>query len=107
MLWEWHIISQDVGERSIAVLALEGCSTEQHLVDEDPESPPIHRACMSTSLDDLRCDILLGPNEGIRSEVRYTGLRVDCGERVRVRTVSTRDHRWFSTGVRLLGQIKV
>lgn len=88
MLWERHIIAKDIRKRSIAVLALEWCGAVQHLVDQDPESPPVHCTCVTAPFDDLRCDIFLRPNEGVCSKVCYTRFRVDRREGVRVRTVA-------------------
>lgn len=63
MLWERNIISQYVCKGCIAILALERSSTEQHLIDQNAEGPPIYRTGMATSFDNLWCNILLRTNE--------------------------------------------
>jgi hypothetical protein len=113
--WERHFVSQDIRECGIPVLALERCGTEQHLIDQDTQCPPVHSACVSASLDHLWRNVFFCSNKRVRSEVRNTRLRVDRRQVVivRVRSDAARrtrgcvHHCRRSTRVGLLGEIEV
>ena len=69
MVWKWYLITENIGKGCIAVLTLEWCCSKEHFVDEDTQGPPIHGTGVSVSFDDLRSNVLLGSNEGVRAEV--------------------------------------
>lgn len=77
MLWERHIIPQDIRKRSIAVLSLERRGSEEHLVNQYAQRPPIDRTGMSTAFDNLRRNVLLRTDKRVRSEIVYAGFRID------------------------------
>ena len=114
---ERYLISQDVGKSRIPILALERCGREQHLVDQDPQRPPIDGAGVSATLDDFRRNVFLRADEAVRSEIRYARLCIDRRHVVRIRVgrdAATRgrpvvgeDHGRRTTAIGLLGQIEV
>ncbi len=69
---EGYVVAQDVCESGVTVLALEGCSAEEHLVYQNAKGPPIHGAGVTTAFDHFWGDVLLGPYERVRPEVGYT-----------------------------------
>lgn len=80
MFGERNLLSKNVGEGRITILALERRCAVQHLINQDTQSPPIHRTRVSAAFDDFRCDVFFRPYEGIRSEVGYAGFRIYRGE---------------------------
>lgn len=72
MLRERHVITEDIGERLVSVLAFERCGAKEHFVDQYTERPPVHCACVTTAFDDLWCYVLFCSDKGIRPEVGYT-----------------------------------
>lgn len=74
---ERDVVAQDVCESGITVFALERCCTEEHLIDQNAEGPPIYRAGVTTAFDHLWGDIFFGSDERVGPEVGYTGFGVD------------------------------
>lgn len=70
--WEGYIVTEDVRERGVAVLALEGCGTVQHFVDQDTKGPPVYCTSVTASLDNFRRYVLFSSYERICPEVRNT-----------------------------------
>ena len=107
MFREWDFLPENVGECRIAVLALERRCAVQHLVYQDPQSPPIHSASVAAAFDNFWRNVFLRPHKRIRSEIGYTRFRIDRWQGRGTCAVLTHDHRRLSTGVGLLGQVEV
>lgn len=98
-LREAHLVPQDAGEGCVSVLALEGSGAVQHLIDKDTQSPPINCASVTAALDDLGCDILLGSNKRIRSEISNARLGINGWQGSGgVATTSARNHSRGTSG---------
>lgn len=69
MFREWHVISENIGECRIAILALERGSPEQHLVYQDAQGPPINGTGVSIAFDDFGCNVLFCTDKRVRSKV--------------------------------------
>ena len=78
MLWERHVIAENVGECLISAFALEGCGAEEHLIDQYTERPPIDCTGMTTTFNNLWCNIFFCTDERVGPKVRYAGFGVDC-----------------------------
>mmetsp|Transcript_10138 Transcript_10138/g.38468 ORF Transcript_10138/g.38468 Transcript_10138/m.38468 type:complete len:520 (-) Transcript_10138:487-2046(-) len=61
---ELQLRSPDLLEQLLSVPAVEGREPSQHLVEQRPEAPPIHRSAMSLSVQDLGREILGGSTKG-------------------------------------------
>lgn len=57
------LIPKNIRKRGIAILAFERCRSKQHFVYENPESPPIHGARVSATLNHFWRNVLFGPDE--------------------------------------------
>ncbi len=102
MLRERNIVSQDICECSIPVLALEWCCAVEHFVHQNPQGPPINGTSVSTALDDFWRDVLLGTDKRVCSKVRNASFGIDY--RVGAGgTVSAEDHGRNTTSVGLFG----
>lgn len=53
-----------------APVSLTPTHTHNHLVNQNAQSPPVHSRSVSTTLDDLWSDVLLGTDKGVGSEIR-------------------------------------
>ena len=80
---ERHLVSQDIRESGVPVLAFEWCGAEQHLVDQDTESPPVDCAGVPATLDHFWRDVFFSTDEGVCSEICDTALGIDRGHVVR------------------------
>lgn len=79
MLWEWHVIAENVSERLVPAFTLEWCGAEEHFIDQYTEGPPVHCAGMTATFDDFWCNVFFCTDERVGPEVRYAGFGVDCG----------------------------
>ena len=79
MLRERYVVAQDVRKCSISVFAFERRRTKEHLVDQYAQGPPIDGAGVAAAFDYLRGNVLFGADERVCSEIRNTGLGIDCG----------------------------
>lgn len=108
MLRERDVVSKDVGEGLIPVLAFEWRGTVEHLVYQYTERPPIHCACVSTPLDHFRSDIFFGSNEAVRPKIGNTRFSVDSGETTATDgTIPTDYHGGSAARAGLFRKVKV
>ena len=77
MLWERHVIAENVSKRLISAFALEGCSAEEHFVNQYAERPPVDCASMTAAFDDFRCNVFFCTDERVGTKVGYAGFCVD------------------------------
>ena len=96
---KWNIIPEDVSKSSITVLSLERRGAEKHLVDQNPQGPPIDCARMTTALDDFGSNVFFSANERIGAKVGDAGFGVDDWKRSRGSAVTTNDHCRYSTWI--------
>ncbi len=64
----------DCPEQLLLVLAVEGRLSDQHLVQENPVGPPVHRLVVRLIMNDLRGGMRVessGLNECARTRTRY------------------------------------
>lgn len=94
MFRERYLVPQNIGERCIPVLALEGSGAVEHLVHENAQGPPIHGAGVAAALDDFGSNVFFRSNKGVRSEIGDTGFGVNRRERGRRGAISTDYHGW-------------
>lgn len=96
---EHDVVFEDVGKCRISICALERSRrklaipsasrkergstsawvhcTHNHLVHQNAEGPPVNSGSVTTSLDDLWSDILLGPDKRVCAKVRDARSGVD------------------------------
>lgn len=79
MLWEWHVITENVSECLVPTFALEGCGAKQHFIDQYTERPPVYSTGMTATFDDFWCNVFFCTDERVGSKVRYARFGVDCG----------------------------
>lgn len=79
MFGEGYVIAEDVGECSVSILALERCGSEEHFVNKDPQSPPIHRTGVAAPFNDFWGNVLLCPNKGVCTEIGNAGFGINGG----------------------------
>lgn len=77
MLRELNLVPQDACKSCVPILPFERGRPVEHLVDEYTKGPPVNGAGMSAALDNLRRDILLGPDKGVRPEISDARLGVN------------------------------
>ena len=75
-----HLIPQNIRKRRIPILPLKRRGPKQHLINQNPQRPPIHRTRMSTTLNHLGSDILFRADERVGAEIRDARFGVDGGE---------------------------
>ena len=63
-LWVGHVVVGDGREQLLLVLAVERRLPDQHLVEQDPESPPVDRLSVRLVVDDLlgKANLIKGHN---------------------------------------------
>ena len=71
MLWERHIIAENVSKCLISTFALERCSAEEHFIDEYAERPPVDCASMTAAFDDFWCNVFFRTDERVGTKVGY------------------------------------
>ncbi len=79
MFGEGYVVAENVGERSVSVLALERCGSEEHFVNKDSQSPPVHCTGMAATFDDFWGNVLLCANEGVCTEIGNAGFGINSG----------------------------
>ena len=107
MLGKGHLVSEDIGKGGVSILPFEGRRAEKHLVHQDSQGPPVHRAGVTASFDDFWRDVLLGANKGVGAEVGDARPRVDGREGCRGGPATTHDHGRNASGIGLLGEVEV
>lgn len=81
MFWKLHLFSQNIRKRRRAVLALKRCRSVEHLINQNPQRPPIHSAGVSAALNHLWGNVLFSADERVGSKIGDARLRVDRGQR--------------------------
>ena len=80
MVRKLRIIAKNVGERCIAVLALERGGAVEHFINQYAQSPPIDCARMATALDHFWRDVLFCAHKGVCPKIRDARFRVNGGQ---------------------------
>lgn len=108
MFREGDIVSKDVGECLIPVLAFEWCGAIEHLIDQYAERPPIHSACMSASFDDFGSNVFFCSNKAVGSKVGYARFCVDGRETATTDgAIPADDHGRSAARAGLFGEIEI
>ena len=71
MLWKGNLVSQNIRKCLISAFALEGGCTEEHLIDQYAQRPPVHCACMATTFDYFWRNVLFRTHKGVCTKVGY------------------------------------
>lgn len=61
IVWRVH---PDGLKEFILIITMEGRLTNEHLIEEDPKGPPVHRECVLQALQDFGGDVVRGATEG-------------------------------------------
>lgn len=107
MFRERNVITEDICESGVTVLALERGGTVQHFVNQNTQRPPIYCTSVTATFNDFWCNVFLCADKGIGAEVVDTGFCIDRWERISIRSIAAQNHCWLSAWVGLLGQVKV
>lgn len=60
IVWRVH---PDGLKEFILIITMEGRLTNEHLIEEDPKGPPVHRECVLQALQDLRATVVRVGNQ--------------------------------------------
>lgn len=69
MVRKRDVLSKNIRKSRITIFALERGRSVEHLINQDAQGPPVHRASVAAALDDFGGDVLFSADKGVGSEV--------------------------------------